>query len=129
MWETRWRSLAEVCIPVVWKAGKLLSIPPDASRSSRETSGPPNESLGQLGHNKGVALAEAQIRVLKHMLREAPQVAHKHYHETTLPMKAQMAQELKEMASERNQAQVELLTGQISGFTETMAEMDERMQK
>ena len=67
--------------------------------------------------------------MLKHMLREAPQVAHKHYHETTLPMKAQMAQELKEMASERNQAQVEFLTGQISGFTETMAEMDERMQK
>jgi hypothetical protein len=44
-------------------------------------------------------------------------------------MKAQMAEELKEMARVRNQAQVDFLSGQISGFTETMAEMDERMQK
>ena len=110
---------------------KTEPLPQDifAVSEPAEDAGDTTDSFSQLGHNKGVALAEAQIRVLKHMLREAPQVAHKHYHETTLPMKAQMAQELKEMASERNQAQVEFLTGQISGFTETMAEMDERMQK
>ena len=136
--------LDKVAIPLKLRGGKIVAVPPGTNDANTSGNGlarallgmadpsdanDKTESLGQLGHNQGVALAEAQIRVLKHMLREAPQVAHKHYHETTLPMKAQMAQELKEMASERNQAQVELLTGQISGFTETMAEMDERMQK
>jgi hypothetical protein len=84
------------------------------------------ESLRTLGYQKGVALAEAQMRILKN---SSPQMARKHYQETTLPMKMQMAAELKEMVERHNQNQVEFLTGQLAGFSETLAGMDKGMRK